>query len=555
MNEEEFDVAVVGAGFGGIYAVHRFREQGLSVVGIEGAAGVGGTWYHNGYPGSRVDTDSVDMYSYLFSREIYDGWQWKERYATQSELMAHLNWVADKLNVRNSFRFNTWLRSAVWSEEDQRWHLKTDRGDRVACRFLVMCTGNLSEPKPVPFAGVENFRGEWYQTNRWPHKEVSFEGKRVAIVGTGSSGVQAVPVVAEQAAHLYVFQRTPHFAVPAQNGPSNFEKQQEISRILETFREAMLARPTLPWGQEDRRRADQYTPEERLERLERQWAYGGHGLAYVFEDIGTNRQANEIVGEFVRNKIRERVKDPEIAAKLCPTYPIGTRRLILEIGYYECFNRDNVTLVDMREDPIQEITETGIRTHNGQYDVDTIIFALGFHAFLGAIDRAGVVNHRGQTPREIWARGPRTVFGLMTPGFPNLFHPTNAGSPSVLGPLILENEFHVEWIVDCIEHMRRSGYASVEATEEGAEIWGGKSAAVAENMLRRQEDNYMVHVNADDGSRIFQPWAAGMATYVPEVRRMTERGYEGFAFRRATARSDANVIDEGAVASPVAQAE
>jgi cyclohexanone monooxygenase len=532
MTEEQFDIAVVGAGFGGIYAAHRFRKAGLSVVGIEGAAGVGGVWYHNGYPGSRVDTDSVDFYSYLFSQEIYDGWEWKERYAGQPELMAHLNWVADELDVRRLFRFGAWLRKAQWSEEVRRWRLTTDRGEQISCRFLVMCTGNLSEPKPVPFRGLDRFGGEWVETNRWPHREVALKDRRVAIVGTGSSGVQAVPVVAEEAAQLYVFQRTPHYAVPARNAPSDVERQRMISRDLANFREAMLARPTLPWGQEDRKLAARYTPEEQRARMERQWAFGGHGMAYVFEDIGTDWQANEIAAAFVREKIRERVTDPVVAAKLCPHYPIGSRRLILEIDYYECFNRDHVSLVDMLDDPIEEITETGIRTRSGHCDVDLIIFALGFRPFLGAIDRAGVVNAAGRTPRDVWARGPRTVFGLMTPGFPNFFHPTNAGSPSVLGPLILENEFHADWIADCISHMARFGHATVEATEAGADTWGAKSAAVAEKLIRRQVDNYMVHVNADDGSRIFQPWGAGMATYVPEVRRMTSRNYEGLAFGR-----------------------
>jgi cation diffusion facilitator CzcD-associated flavoprotein CzcO len=531
--EESFDIAVVGGGFGGVYAAYRFREAGLSVVGIEGASGFGGTWYHNTYPGSRVDTDSVDMYSYLFSREIYEGWVWRERYATAQELMEHIDWVSDRLDVRRLFRFDSWVRKARWSPEDQRWHVETDRGDGVACRFLVMCTGNLSEPKPVPFPGLDRFEGEWYQTNRWPHREISFAGKRVAIVGTGSSGVQAAPVVAEQAEQLHVFQRTPHYGVPARNGPHDIELQRRIAANIEEFREGMLARPTLPTGQEDRKKAAEYTPAEQRERMERQWAYGGHGMAYVFEDIGYDRDANEVASEFVRQKIREQVSDPSVAERLCPDYPIGTRRLILEIGYYDCFNRDNVTLVDMREDPIAEITETGIRTRDNHFEVDTIIFALGFKPFLGAIDKAGIVNEKGVTPRQVWSRGPRTLFGLMTPGFPNLFHPTNAGSPSVLGPLILENEFHADWIADCIAHMERSGFATVEASEEGADIWGEKSAAVAENMIRRMVDNYMVHVNRDDGSRIFQPWGAGMATYVPEVRKMTENGYQGVVFKVA----------------------
>lgn len=527
---ESFDIAVVGAGFGGLYAAHRFRQSGLSVLGIEGAPGVGGVWYHNGYPGSRVDTDSVDMYSYLFSREIYEGWRWQERYAAQPELLEHLNWVADKLDVRKLFRFNTWLRDARWAEDQQRWLLGTDRGDKVDCRFLVMCTGNLSEPKSVPFPGLERFRGEWVQTNRWPQHDVDWNGKRVAIVGTGSSGVQAVPVVARTAKELHVFQRTPHYGVPARNGPPDLEKARYISGNLADFKEAMLGRPTLPTGQEDRKPAMAYSPAEQQARMEQQWDFGGHGMAYVFEDIGVDYEANAIASEFVRNKIRQRVSDPAVAEKLCPDYPIGTRRLILEIDYYECFNQPSVSLVDMRDTPIEEITETGIRTSDNRYEFDLIIFALGFKPFLGAIDRAGVHNAQGQTPRDIWARGPHTLFGLMTPGFPNLFHPTNAGSPSVLGPLILENEFHCDWIADCIRHMAHNDYSVAEATEEGAAIWGAKSAAVAEHMIRRQEDNYMVHVN-EDGSRVFQPWGAGMATFVPEVRAMTADNYKGVAFR------------------------
>jgi cyclohexanone monooxygenase len=531
MDEEEFDLIVVGAGFGGIYAVHRFREAGLSVLGLEGASGFGGTWYHNGYPGSRVDTDSVNLYSYTFSQDIYDAWRWKERYAPQPELMDYANWVADRLDVRRLFRFESWVTSSRWSDEDKRWHLRTESGERIACRFLVMCTGNLSEPRPVPFPGVERFRGEWYSSNRWPHRPVDFKGKRVAVVGTGSSGVQAVPVIAAEAAHLFVFQRTPHFAVPARNCGPDEDLRREISANLAGFKEAMLARPTLPPGQEDRKRADEYTREEQRARMEKQWAYGGHGMAYVFEDIAVDRAANEVAAEFVRDKIRERVNDPVLAEKLCPYYPIGTRRLILEIDYYEAFNRDTVALVDMCEDPIEEITATGIRLRSGaHHEVDTIVFALGFKAFLGSMDKAHVANAAGTTPREVWVRGPRTVFGLMTPGFPNLFHPTNAGSPSVLGPLILQNEFHADWIADCIAHMAQAGHATVAATEAGADAWGRMSAAIAENMLRRQEDQYMVHVNADDGSRVFQPWAGGMTTYVPEVRRWTANGYEGFAF-------------------------
>ncbi len=526
MQEEVCDVAVIGAGLGGIYASHRFRDQGLSVIGLEGASGFGGVWYHNGYPGSRVDTDSVD-YCYMFSKEIFEKWRWRERYAAQPELLEYLNWVVDQLDVAGLFRFNVWLREARWSSEDNRWHLMTDRGNRIACWFLVMCTGNLSEPKPLKFPGLDRFKGERVQTNRWPQREVPLAGRRVAIVGTGSSGVQAVPVVAEVAKHLYVFQRTPHYAVPARNGPPEPGLQDTIARDLAARREEALAQPTLPRGLDKPQPLSAYTPEEQREMLERQWAYGGHGMSYLFSDIGTSWATNDVVAEFVREKIRQTVRDPVLAQKLCPSYPIGTRRLCLDTGYYETFNRDNVTLVDMRETPIEEITEMGVRTTDHHYEVDLLIFALGFKPFLGAIDSAGVRNEQGLSPRNVWARGPHTVFGLMTPGFPNFFHPTNAGSPSVLGPLFLQNEFHADWIADCIAYMQRSGYTTVEATEEGANEWGRKTAAWAEHMLRRQVDNYMVHVNADDGSRVFQPWAAGMATYVPEVRAITARTLRG----------------------------
>jgi cation diffusion facilitator CzcD-associated flavoprotein CzcO len=355
MHEEVCDVAVIGAGLGGIYASYRFRKQGLSVVGIEGASGFGGVWYHNGYPGSRVDTDSVD-YCYQFSKEIFEEWRWSERYAAQPELLEYLNWVAARLDVVSLFRFDTWLQESRWSSGDRRWHLVTDRGDRIACRFLVMCTGNLSEPKPVKFPGLDRFQGEWLQTNRWPHRNVPLAGRQVAIVGTGSSGVQAIPVVAAVAEHLYVFQRTPHYAVPAGNGPPEPGLQDAIARDLAAYREGALAQPTLPRGIERPQPLRAYPPAEQREMLERQWVYGGHGMSYLFSDIGTDWATNEVVAEFVREKIRHIVRDPGLAEKLCPEYPIGTRRLCLDTGYYETFNRDNVTLVDLRETPIEEVT-------------------------------------------------------------------------------------------------------------------------------------------------------------------------------------------------------
>jgi cyclohexanone monooxygenase len=529
VSEELFDVAVVGGGQGGIYASYRFDAAGLSVVGIEGGDNFGGVWYHNQYPGSRVDTDSVD-YCFHFSKDIYEKWRWPERYASADVLLEYLNFVADTLDVRRFFRFGTWVREAQWSSDDHRWHLVTDRGERIAARFLHLCTGNLSEPKPVSFPGLERFEGLWVQTNRWPAGGVPIEGRRVGVIGTGSSGAQAVPVLAQAAEHLYVFQRHPHYAIPARNRPTLPGLQDEIARDLDTERDRLLARRGVrSRGLPPAQPVAAFSADERLAMLEHQWEFGGHGMSQVFADEGADRAANDVVAEFVRGKIRERVADPVLAEKLCPEYPIGTRRLILEIGYYEAFNRDNVTLVDVLADPIVSVTETGVQTEHEHYEVDVLVFAMGFQAFRGALESVGVRNEAGLTFKEAWARGPRTLFGLMTPGFPNLFHPANAGSPSVLGNAMLQHEFFADWVAECIEHMDRDGYATVEASEAAADDWSQVVDSFAP-VLRTQENQYMVHVNDDDGSRVFMPFAGGMGEYAPRVIEATARDYEGFVF-------------------------
>jgi cyclohexanone monooxygenase len=527
--EELVDVVVVGGGLGGVYASYRFAKEGLSVAGIEGGSTFGGVWYHNRYPGSRIDTDSLD-YCFHFSKDIYDKWRWKERYASAAELLEYINFVADICDVRRLFRFNSWLRQARWAGDDARWHLRTDGGDQVACRFLVMCAGNLSEPKPINFPGLDRFAGEWVQTNRWPDRGVSFAGRRVGIVGTGSSGVQAIPVVAEAAEQVFVFQRHPHYAIPARNWELDPGEQEEILQRLDEERERQLTAALLPRGMDPPRPVAEFRPEQRRALLERQWEYGGHGMSYLFADQGIDHAANELVAEFVHEKIRDRVPDPVLAEKLTPAYPIGTRRLILEFGYYEVFNRDNVALVDVLADPIQEIIETGVRTASGAtYDVDLLMFAVGFRPFQGSLDAAGIRNDQDQSVGRVWSRGPLTFLGLMTPGFPNLFHPTNAGSPSVLGNAVLQHEFLADWITELISHMDESGYSNVEASEEACDQWGSTVASYAERLLRRQENQYMTHVN-EDGTRVFIPFAGGMNQYVPRVRAIAANGYRGLTF-------------------------
>ncbi len=528
----DVDVVVVGAGFGGLYAVHRLKQQGLDVVGLEAARGIGGVWYHNRYPGARVDLESLE-YCYHFSPELYREWRWTERYAAQSELLAYLNHVADRFGLRDKYRFNTRMNGATWDPVSARWQVATDQGVRFAARFLVMATGNLSAPRKPDFPGLDDFRGEWFQTARWPHGKVELAGKRIGVIGTGSSGVQTITTVAPIAQHLHVFQRTPNYAVPARNRPLDAarfaemrERVPENRHFMFTTRMGMMPKPgPAP------KSAPKCSPEEQRERLEAQWEYGGYGMTFVFSDQGLNPESNDLVADFVRGKIRGTVKDPAVAEALCPfDHPIGTRRLCIMDGYYETYNRDNVTLVNLRDVPIERITETGIRTAAGDYDLDVIIFALGFHAFTGAVNGADIRNERGRAPTHHWTRGPRTQIGLMTTGFPNFFMPTGPGSPSVLANMALGNEQHVDWIADCIAHMDAHGHRSIVPTAEGEAAWTQHVAEVSAPFLRRQVKNYMVHVNDDDQSRVFMPYIGGMDRYTEALRQIAESGYEGFAF-------------------------
>lgn len=539
---EEVDAVVVGAGQGGIYHAYRLARDGLSVIGIDGGYDFGGVWCHNRYPGARVDSDSV-TYCFQFSQELYSKWRWPERYADANYLFDYHGWVADELDVRRMFRFNTWVREARWSSADHRWHLRTSQDDSIKTQFLVMCTGALAAPKPIVYPGLESFGGDWVQTSRWPADGLDTAGRRVAIIGTGSSGVQCIPAVAEKAERVVVFQRHPHWAIPAQNRPTEAGVQDAIAADLTAVHEKAFQgggpadlresrqRVRTRAGDGTPRPADAYTEGQRIALMEEQWELGGHGMTYLFADGTREIATNEIVQKFVRDKIRAEVKDQRLAEKLLPAYPFGTKRLILEIGYYESLNQENVQLVDILDTPIVEVTRDGIRTTDAHYDVDLIIFATGFRAFIGPLEDAGIQNEGGETPKEAWARGPRTLFGLMTPGFPNLFHSATAGSPSVLENAMIEHEFMGDWIAECIAHLRRQGHATVEPSEQAADEWMEVVDDYALRLfpLRRLENQYMVHVN-DDGTRRFIPFCAGMGEYVPRVQGSAARGYEGFVF-------------------------
>jgi cation diffusion facilitator CzcD-associated flavoprotein CzcO len=525
-----YDVIVVGAGMGGLYGVHRFRGQGLSVLCLEAASGVGGVWLHNAYPGARVDVESVS-YCYFFDPELYQEWNWSERYAAQPEILAYLNHVADKYDLRRSIKFDTRVVSAQWDPGATHYVVTSEAGETFTARFLVMATGQLSKPRRPSFEGLDDFRGEWVQTASW--HPVAIDGKRVGVIGTGSSGVQAITAISKTAAQTYVFQRTANYSIPAHNRSADKARKERLAgKVQEVWDEiihtpgGLLLPPVMG-------KAGNFPAEQRQVILEERWAFGGQSLLGLFSDQGVDLEVNQMVSDFVRQKTRERIDDPELAEKLlCTTYPIGVRRICIDTGYYECFNQDNVHLVDIKDDPIERITENGIRLTSGEeVGLDTIVFALGFDAFTGALDEAGITNERGRHPSDNWRRGPRTFLGLMTTDFPNLFIITGPLSPSVLANMNLANVQHMNFVGDLIAHMNGHGYTRVEPTREAEDAWTAHAAELAEPLLRRAHDNYMVHVNKDDGTRIFIPYSGGVAGYVRRCDAVAAAGYDGFSFK------------------------
>jgi cyclohexanone monooxygenase len=528
----DFDVIVVGGGMGGIYGVHKFTEMGMSVLGIEGGGDVGGVWYHNRYPGARVDLESLD-YCFHFDDKLFREWKWKERYATQPEILAYLNHVAERYDIKRHFLFNTRMTAGQWQPDQRRYHVKTDTGREVTGRFLIMATGNLSVPRKLDFPGLDEFKGETVQTANWPQREVTFKDRRIGIIGTGASGVQAIPLMAKEAKHLYVFQRTANYSVPAQNGPLDQGKFERCAADLKALWDGFMKHPGGSTLHVNLHPASDYTPAEQQALLEQAWQRGGHYMQTVFGDQGRSQATNDMVSEFVRNKIRSIVKDPAVAQKLLPyAYPIGTRRLCVDTGYYDTYNRDNVTLVDIKEDPIDRLNATGLRTQGGkQVDLDLLVFATGFNAFTGTLDPANIRNAEGKMPSDYWKRGPRTFLGLMSAGFPNLFIVTGPGSPSVLANMIVGNVQHMDLIAEFFAHMKRQGLTLIEPTEEGQDAWTREVAEAASQVLRLKVENYMVHVSADpDQKRTFVPFIGGFNRYVTKCREVVDRGFEGLRF-------------------------
>jgi cyclohexanone monooxygenase len=528
-NTGAFDVVIVGAGFSGLYMLHRMRELGFTARLYEAGQGVGGTWFWNRYPGARCDIESVE-YSYSFSEELQREWQWSERYASQPEILRYLNYVADRFDLRRDIQLETRVTSATFDETEYRWTIATDKGDQVSARFCIMATGCLSTAKLPEYKGLETFQGPWYHTGNWPHEGVNFEGQRVGVIGTGSSGIQSIPKIAEQASHLFVFQRTPNFSVPAQNAPLPPEVSEDWKTNHAEHRQQIQKLPFAIAIEHSPDSALAVTPEERQRVYEQRWQRGGFALMGAFADLIFNKEANDTAADFVRSKIRGIVRDPAVAERLSPKdYPIATKRICVDTGYYATFNRENVTLVDVRDNPIEEITPTGVRTRDAEYALDALVFASGFDAMTGSLNRIEIRGRNGATLQQKWAQGPRTYLGLMVAGFPNLFVVAGPGSPSVLSNMVVSIEQHVDWIADCLVHLRNRDIPALEATEAAENEWVAHVNAVANMTLFPLANSWYMGANVPGKTRIFMPYIGGFPNYQKKCVEVAATGYEGFA--------------------------
>jgi cyclohexanone monooxygenase len=532
----ETDVVVVGAGFAGLYLLHRLRGLGLATRVFEQAAGVGGTWYWNRYPGARCDVESM-QYSFGFDEAIQQEWRWSERFASQPEILRYAEWLTDRLDLRRDIRFDTRVEAARWDETAHRWQVTTDQGDHVATRFLVMATGCLSSAKLPEIPGIESFGGATYHTGHWPHEGVDFTGRRVAVIGTGSSAIQAIPVIAEQAAHVTVFQRTPNFSIPSRNQPMDAEYESLWKSDYANRRAAARTTRNGIYYYLNDRSALEATEAERQAEYERRWAAGGIAFMGAFNDLAINAESNHTAAEFVRGKIREIVKDPQVAEILAPKdYPIGTKRICVDTRYFETYNRPNVALVDVRANPIAAITAAGVRLADGtEHAVDAIVFATGFDAMTGALTRVDLRGVGGETLARKWEAGPRTYLGLCTAGFPNMFMITGPGSPSVLSNMIVSIEQHVDWTVDCIAALRARGMTRIEATQEAEDGWVAHNNEVADRTLYPRAASWYMGANVPGKPRVFMPYIGGVGAYRQICDEVASDAYRGFRLEGAAA--------------------
>jgi cation diffusion facilitator CzcD-associated flavoprotein CzcO len=526
--QRTYDAVIVGAGFAGLYMLHRLRGLGLSVHVVEAGGGVGGTWYWNRYPGARCDVESLE-YSYQFSEELQQEWEWTERYASQPEILRYLEHVADRFDLRRDIQLDTRVTAARFDETEGRWRIETDSGDAFSAQFCIMATGCLSSANTPDLEGGDGFEGECLHTGRWPHAGVDFTGRRVGVIGTGSSAIQSIPLIAEQAEHLFVFQRTPNYSVPAHNGPLDPAVQARIKAEYPDFRARNREMPAgfgadLPRGEGS---ALDVSPEERECEFEARWQRGGLSFLGAYEDLLLSAEANETAAEFCRRKIRATVHDPAVAELLCPDQVIGCKRLCVDTDYFATYNRENVTLVDLRTTPIERITRTGLVAGGRDYALDAIVFATGFDAMTGALLAIDIRGRGGHALRDKWAEGPRTYLGLASAGFPNLFTITGPGSPSVLSNMVPSIEQHVNWIADCIAYLREHGLGRIEASTQAEDGWGAVVNEIASATLYPGCNSWYLGANVPGKPRVFMPFI-GVPPYVEFCNQVAAKSYEGF---------------------------
>ncbi|WP_441240495.1 flavin-containing monooxygenase [Tardiphaga sp. 768_D3_N2_1] len=527
---ERIDVVVVGAGFSGLYLLHKLRGLGLAVKVFEQGGDVGGTWYWNRYPGARCDVESM-QYSFSFDENLQQEWDWSERYAPQPEILRYAGHVADRFDLRKDIQFNTTVKSAVFDERAHRWTVTTSDGQATTAQYVVLATGCLSNARTPEFRGMKDFRGKVYHTGNWPHEKVDFTGLRVGVIGTGSSAIQSIPLIAEQASQLTVFQRTANFSVPARNAMLTDDERKsfrdnypEIRRSAREDFKNGIVQPIPDRGALD-------DPEhERREKYHARWTSGGLTFMGVYNNLVLDQRANDTAADFIRERISEIVRDPETARLLQPTdHPVGSKRICVDTDYYATFNRSNVTLVDIKAHPIEQILPHAVRTGGKDYDVDALVLATGFDAMTGSVAKIDIRGRGGRTLNDKWAEGPRTYLGLMSAGFPNLFIVTGPGSPSVLSNMIVSIEQHVDWITDCVAYMRDRGAGVIEATRSAEDKWVAHVNEVAAGTLYPQANSWYMGANIPGKPQIFMPYIGGVGVYRQICNDVAAKDYEGFA--------------------------
>ena len=539
---EKVDVLVVGAGFAGMYILKMLKDAGYDVLVVEEADGVGGTWYWNRYPGARCDVPSLE-YSYGFSDELQQEWEWSSKYSTQPEILEYANHVADRFDLKRYIRFGQRVMSATYLEESKSWYVVTSSGNQFESKYCIMATGSISAINKPKFAGLDSFKGDWYLTGRWPHENVDLSGKSVGIVGTGSSGVQTIPMLAQKAKHLTVFQRTANYSIPARNRPLDPEEVKEIKNNYGAVRERQRdTRAGIMVRVEDdfdnyitvnpgMKSALEVSEEERTKEYQERWEKGFHGFLAGYTDIGLNEDANETAAEFVRSKIRETVKDPATAEILSPKNAIGCKRLCADTNYFETYNRDNVLLIDLNETPIETLVPEGIKTSDKVFELDVVVFATGFDALTGALTSIDISGRQGRKLADKWSDGPRSFLGLAVEGFPNMFTITGPGSPAVLGNVLMAIEQHVEWVFQCISDMEYSGKTEIEADMIAEDEWMNHVEDLASETLRYSCNSWYVGANVPGKKRVFMPYTGGYDVYRERCKDIAEHGYSGFTLR------------------------